>query len=197
MTMKRGFKMATKDKKSPFDDFVESKTEKSKTIDWESKKILWLTKVDELYNQIESWLSDWIKEKKISISKNETRTVVEEHIGKYEVPVMKISIGNEKIELNPVGTLIIGGRGRVDVKGSAGEVMLILLGRNDRPGVSVKVFTSEKEAEEDRKKRERETIPEPKPEELIWKYARKSPRLEYFELDKALLEEILMAVSGN
>ena len=182
---------------SSFDNFVERKTEETKLVNWEAKKRLWLTKVNELYSQIEVWLSDWTRDKKITISTNETISIVEEYIGQYQTPVMKISIGDEKIELIPIGTLIIGSRGRIDVKGKAGSIMLILIKKGTYPDVNIKVFNSEREAREDKEKKP-SSISEPNSNQLIWKYAKRYPQTEeYFELNKALFEEILMAVSGN
>ena len=181
---------------SSFDNFVEQKTEETKLINWEAKKKLWLTKVNKLYSQIEVWLSDWTRNKKIKISTDETRSIVEEYIGQYQTPIMKISIGDEKIELIPIGTLIIGSQGRIDVKGRAGSIMLILIKKDTYPDVNIKVFNSERKAKEDKEKKP-SSISESNSNQLIWKYAKRSPQLEYFELNKTLFEEILMAVSGN
>ena len=159
--------MAMKTSGEAFGDFVESKISKAKAIDWDAKKNLWLGKVNELYGHIGLWLGDLTQSGKVSLSTDEEVSVVEEHIGPYTVPVMKIGIGDETIRLDPVGTLIIGASGRVDIKGRAGNAMLVLLGKDKQV-----------------------------PDELVWKYVEKSVPPAYFDLDKPLFERILMSVSG-
>ena len=160
-----------------FGDFVESKINRAKAIDWETKKNLWLSKVNELYGHIGLWLGDLTQSGKVSLSTDEKRSVVEEHIGPYTVPVMKIGIGDETIRLDPVGTLIIGASGRVDIKGRAGNAMLVLSQVNKSKSSAA---PGAKDASN----------------ELIWKYVEKSSPPAYFDLNKPLFERILMSVSG-
>lgn len=191
--------MGTDDKNSKFLNFVDTRTNKEKKVDWNSKKSIWLEKVDELYRDIESWLSPLISQEKIKIDKKETVEITEDYIGTYQAPKLKIHIGSANVELIPVGTLIIASRGRINVVGSAGEIMLILTQKGFRPGVTTKVFTSKEEADADRKKTQEEARnrKEPTANELEWLYARRTHKLEYFPLDQELFEEILMAVSGS
>lgn len=51
----------------------------------------------------------------------------EENIGPYLAPSMIIRIGRKTISLEPVGTLLIGSSGRVDVIGPTSRSQLLLL----------------------------------------------------------------------
>ena len=54
----------------------------------------------------------------------------EENIGTYTATRLKVVIGDEDITLTPIGTLLIGAKGRVDVEGSARTSRLILIDKN-------------------------------------------------------------------
>ncbi|MFA6236510.1 MAG: hypothetical protein WC635_04205 [Bacteriovorax sp.] len=190
--------MGSNNGKSPFEEFVDSKSAEDKKINWNARKKLWLEKVNDLYTEIDKWFLNLKKSGKITISK-EDLTIHEEQLGTYISQKLIIRIGGEKIVLSPVGTIIIGGYGRIDITGKAGDVMLILSHQDYRPGVTVHVSTSSQEAEEYKKKQqqERNARPELTRENLIWLYVRRGHRLEYFPLTKSIFEEIIMAVSGS
>ncbi len=60
----------------------------------------------------------------------------EEKIGTYQAEEMVLEFGPEAIVLEPIGTLIVGARGRVDVfrRGARSEpIMLILSGPKEDP----------------------------------------------------------------
>ncbi len=98
-------------------------------VDWEASKSEWISNVHNLYNDIEEWLAPW-KEKSYIAT---TRTLVpksEEPLGVYEIERMEITAGDETIVLEPFGTVIIGGHGRIDIYRRGFKVdaqMLILM----------------------------------------------------------------------
>ena len=52
-------------------------------------------------------------------------TLNEENLGIYEAPGLKVQIGTGSVTFTPIGSVIIGGYGRVDVSGPRGEVKLV------------------------------------------------------------------------
>jgi hypothetical protein len=54
------------------------------------------------------------------------KTIQEPRLPPYDVPVLIISIPGGKIKLDPKGIVLIGSRGRVDMKGPGGELMMVL-----------------------------------------------------------------------
>lgn len=54
----------------------------------------------------------------------------EEFSGPYKVKAMRLRIGKSVITFKPVGTMLIGSKGRVDVSGPRGESRLVLIDKN-------------------------------------------------------------------
>jgi hypothetical protein len=54
-------------------------------------------------------------------------SLTEEDLGRYSAPRMEIRIGGQTVSLEPVGTLLFGSKGRVDVVGTYGRAQLWLV----------------------------------------------------------------------
>ena len=149
-------------------------------IDWNQVKLEWLNKLKELYKSVENWLTD-LDAVKIYYSDIELN---EENIGIYAAKKMIITISDEQVLLEPVGTRVIGVKGRVDMNGKSGKVRILLVPK-DSQGPSIKINISNKN------KKNELTIPK----EWRWKLATQPPVMKYIELDgdsfsDALLESI-------
>jgi hypothetical protein len=110
-----------------FEDFLKKKSaenEKSK-INWDERKANWLNSIDELYKNINNWLTPFKNQKLITIKDEKEIELTEEYIGRYPVKRLDIYIGNDIISLTPKGSLIIGSYGRIDMRGPKGEIMII------------------------------------------------------------------------
>src|SRR5436305_14264454 len=85
----------------------------------------WVTAVDELVKQVETWARDqgW------TIARAE-RDLTERSIGTYRVPVLEIHTPAGEVHLEPAGHDVLGARGRVDLYAwpSLYRVMLLLNG---------------------------------------------------------------------
>jgi len=106
-------------------DFLK-RTNKNPTraVDWEGRKKEWVNSIGTLYAQIETWLTPEKNEGLITF-KTDRSTLREEYLGEYEAPTLSILVGNSTVGLFPRGTLIIGSQGRIDMRGSSNQVMLI------------------------------------------------------------------------
>ncbi len=95
-------------------------------VDWDERRRRWLESLRSLYETIEEWLGELEEQGTVSVS-YEAKTLGEEDIGTYEADVMVIEVGPERILLEPVGTQVLGARGRVDVRssGSIEHAMLV------------------------------------------------------------------------
>lgn len=89
------------------------------------RKINWLNSVDSLYTSILSWLESLIEKGLVKYEKVNIRKS-EKLIGTYNIDNLKLFIGTHKIELLPVGTYILGGYGRIDIKHQIETKHLIL-----------------------------------------------------------------------
>jgi hypothetical protein len=122
---------------------VESAEKASKSEDLKASKELWLSELDNLFQTIESILDDPTIKGFILIEKSE-KTLNEELVGAYSAPSMRITIGNDDVELSPVGMRILAARGRVDMKGPRGSVMLLLLKKDARPAIKTSLSIEDK-----------------------------------------------------
>jgi hypothetical protein len=112
-----------------FDEFVSRQQEtdaETASIDWEKERDEWLAHLDRLFLKIESFLSKYVSLGQI---RYEYRPVElnEENIGAYSAKQMVLRIGRQQVDLVPIGTLLIGSKGRVDVTGPAGRAQLVLV----------------------------------------------------------------------
>jgi hypothetical protein len=96
-------------------------------VDWDRTKSDWLEALADLYRDIREWLSE--SEKRGLVRLADTKeTLEEEHLGTYEAPGLNISFGADLVRLVPVGRLVLGARGRVDVITNRGQFVLVLRG---------------------------------------------------------------------
>jgi hypothetical protein len=119
----------TRIKNKTFDEFVSRQQEtdlETASIDWEKERDEWLTHLRRLYTMVESFLSKYIPSGQIRL---EYRSIDlnEERIGSYSAEQMILRIGRQEVDLVPIGTLLIGSKGRVDVIGPAGKAEILLV----------------------------------------------------------------------
>jgi hypothetical protein len=112
-------------------------TQEQTVIDWEAQKNEWLTYIDNLYKSVDSFLKEYIESGQVVVSYSD-RELTEDDIGRYQVRVMHLTIGSNLIALIPVGTMLIGTKGRVDMAGPRGTVRLILADK-DSEGFKVRI----------------------------------------------------------
>lgn len=95
-------------------------------VDWNERKDWWQRRVSALLESVERWITPLVKSNTVSFSR-ESVSINEEMLGLYTAETGTIKLGKEKLHFQPVGSVILGGFGRVDVDGPNGTVMLILL----------------------------------------------------------------------
>jgi hypothetical protein len=95
-------------------------------INREKQQKIWLTGLNQLYTEINGWLSVPIQEQIVIVSYEET-TLVEDFVNPYVVKNLYINVGTESVILKPMGMNVIGAMGRVDMVGEEGIIMLVLL----------------------------------------------------------------------
>jgi hypothetical protein len=180
------------DDKSEFDAFVKRQQQSvaSTGTDWSRELEDWLRYLGELYGRIEELLQDYIKSGAIAVSYREI-PLNEENIGSYTARQMTLKIGSQEISLKPVGTFLIGSRGRVDVVGSAGRTRFVLVDKDaSRPNIRITATV-----------RGQQAAPRPeapsRPITWTWKIATSPPGIEYIELTQESLFRALMEVSNG
>ena len=94
-------------------------------IDWPARKEEWLDAIDRLYDLVKSWLQPLERDGTLRYL-TEQNTLREDYLESYDVDVLILLIGNQRIRFDPKGTLIVGAAGRVDVRGRSAVRTLVL-----------------------------------------------------------------------
>ena len=157
-------------------------------IYWGKKRDEWLQSLNEIYAQFKNWLNNFEDSDVISLE-YKNKEINEEHIGIYSANKMIITIASEQILLEPIGTLLIGAKGRIDMKGKNGTIKFVLVPKQSGgPSIKVDIATGD----------------EPKPEEKKgvqieweWKIATPPPSIKYIELDSDSFSDALLEVIGG
>lgn len=171
-----------------FDDFVnqQSKASEKGEVDWIAKLEDWKMHLSVFHKKVESFLESYIESGKLTLTKR-IIDLHEEYIGSYRVEALDITLGNTKITLTPIGTNLIGAKGRVDMKGPRGTVKFVLVPKgSSAPKISIQIRTQNKDAP---------TKEEIKPvTDWEWKISTPPPRISYIELEEESFQTALMEV---
>jgi hypothetical protein len=176
-----------------FEEFV--KRQKSSVVaeppvDWDKERRDWLAHLDSLYKKVESFLKKYKDEGSVEIDYKETE-LFEENLGTYPVKTMVIRIGRQVTNLTPVGTLLVGSKGRVDVDGPYGKAALVLVDKDavsPRPRIRVRII--------DPKEKVQPEIENEKKIEWVWKIATPPPALQYIDLNAESFLQLIMEISN-
>lgn len=98
--------------------------QENKTFDREKRIREWQNFLDNLYRSIADFMQPYVKEKTAEIEFGPV-DLNEELLGDYSVQQMLLKIGSSTIRFRPIGTIVIGDRGRVDVEGPCGTARLV------------------------------------------------------------------------
>lgn len=178
--------------KKEFDSFLKRENDnKRSSVDWEAEKKKWIENLDILFNDIKSWLKEYVDSQKIIVKLNNI-DIFEEALGSYSVQEMTIIVGNKTAKLTPIGTILIGTKGRVDLTGKMGSVRFILAPMDAKgPKIEITEFTSQEEMikhTEEQKNKKKSLI------NLVWKITSNPPKIKYSDLNQDSFLQCLMEV---
>jgi hypothetical protein len=173
-----------------FRDFVAAKTAEANqhqpAIDWDKERSQWLDQLNKLRGDVTAWLKPYGDNIKLT---EQTVSLSEELIGSYDAPVMIITIGNDIVRLEPVGRLLIGARGRVDIKGPKGVARLVVV-----PKEATEIRTQARIIEPGQPRSPTETPPPVPVSDWVWKLASSPPTIKYADLTEDSFLDVLMGV---
>ena len=180
-----------------FDEFVQReqqaiKIREEKPVDWEAEKDAWLRNLDKLFDMVNGFLKPYIEAGQVSISYRDIK-LNEEYIGSYLAKEMLVTIGRKTVRLVPIGTLLIGSKGRVDIEGPVARAQLILLNSEVKSLsqlLHVSVSTDGKPASPPASK---------KPSQInwVWRILTRPPRREIVEISKESFLNLLTEISNG
>ena len=177
-----------------FDEFVKRQQESAAevaSVDWDGQRKEWLDYLDKLYQKIESLLRKYVSSGQIQLGYRPVE-LNEENIGSYAAKQMVLKIGPKSVVLEPIGTLLIGSKGRVDVIGPAGKAQLLLVdSKASGPGslIHVTVGVGRKPP-----------APPPEPTREIkweWKIVTRPPERRFIEITQQTLFQLIMEVANG
>lgn len=120
-----------------FKEFLEDRKKNEpekevKKVDWENRKTKWLKSLENLYEIVDNIIVKSFKESGFEVTtKKEKINLYEEYIGSYEIDNYIIEANSILIKFFPVGTIIIGAFGRVNMLLPSETVKLVLQDWND------------------------------------------------------------------
>jgi hypothetical protein len=182
-----------------FKDFVQRqrKPASEDVVDWRKEKEERLAHLERLYNLASEYLHEYINSNAIQVYKSSIE-LNEENIGTYAAKRLTIVIGAQEITLTPVGTLLIGTKGRVDVKGSAGSSRLVLINKGiTRPEQMIRITSTI--VRPGKMSSPPPTLPETLPEKIewTWRIVSRPPTMQFIDLNKETFYQMLMEVSNG
>ena len=182
--------------KKDFEEFL-TKIEQEKqstvtTIDWEAEKNEWLLYLGALHGTFEDCLKEYMA-KGIIKTVYEEIELEEENIGRYKANTMNIHLGGELIRLKPIGTNLIGAKGRVDMIGKVGSITLVLVSSkmksvSDHIKISVHVGGVPVKKEE---------ATETTPVTWEWRFVTAPPTRKYQPVNEETIYSAIMEISNG
>ena len=169
-----------------FSEFIQQQNviPKKDTVDWEAELDEWKKYLHTFHKQVEGYLQPYIASGQIKLER-ENIDIHEENIGTYEVDTLNITVGNQTITLTPIGTNLIGAKGRIDMVGSNGTVIFILVPKDaNNPKISVQI-----RSQNEPQKTQQQTT-----STWTWKISTPPPRISYLELEEESFQAALMEV---
>lgn len=176
--------------KATFEQFLNDnaskKQKEEEKFNPEKEKQEWLGFIEIFYDQIKNWLKPFIDDGRMSIN-FVPKNITEEYIGTYSVENMDVMFVGQKLTFEPIGTLLIGTKGRIDLIGPKGSVQFILV---DQDSTELKVRVSIRSASD--------PAPEEEPSKKIewtWKIIeRTSSRIKYIDFSEDNFFDALMGL---
>lgn len=127
-------------------------------VDWPGRRDAWLERLRGLFSDIKTWLEPLRAEGLVEFSDSEV-TITEEWIGTYQAPQLEIWSVGDKVCLAPVGTLIVGGLGRIDMRGPKNRKLMLVLSESDRSaGIRVSIIVNPDELDATHDREEKSTL---------------------------------------
>ncbi len=156
---------------------------------WPEIRDEWLKELDSLYSRIIDFLKEFVANGSIDYRFAEI-TLTEENIGTYQARRMNVSIGRQHVFLEPIGTLLVACRGRVDAVGSSGRAQLMLVNEKAKSVADLITVTVAKGGSLPSARPAKESI------SWAWKILAREPRGTFLELDRDSFFDLLVEIAG-
>nr|WP_295112408.1 hypothetical protein [uncultured Caulobacter sp.] len=178
--------------RADFDNFIERKAkalEESDKLNPQRQIDEWRSFLNTLYRSVSGYMAKYVEAGHAEISSTDIE-LNEEFSGPYTVQDLTVSFGGSTVNFKPVGTMLIGSKGRVDVRGPHGVARLVLVDKNvssSRQLIKVRVSIDDKPLR-----------PEPErasPPEWTWKLVSPPPEMQFTDLTEDTFFDMLLSVA--
>ena len=181
--------------KSDFDEFVKrQQAEQQAAATFNPKEQLdeWLGYLDALYKEITSYLQTYIDSGAAQIDYRNV-PLNEEFIGAYEARQMILKIGRSTVTFTPIGTMLIGMKGRVDVQGPSGRATLFLVNKKATSARSLIKVTISRPGNPPPPSPSAEAVQQIR---WVWKIGTSPPEMKFIELTQEAFFEMILEVAN-
>ena len=177
-------------KNKSFEEFVSKHSDGSQSVNFDVEREIkeWRGALLELYRSIEQFVSPYKDVGSVQLELTPI-TIYEESLGSYAVNGAVLRVGDAKYILSPIGTMLIGSKGRVDLLGPSGSSMLALV-KGDGPRVKVRVTIGN-----DSKSKTIDNDTTPSDQSWKWKIVSSKPPYTYSELNEDNFLNLLMSLA--
>lgn len=112
---------------SDLNDFLKKKLNEKTKIEFnaEEEKKKWINSVNEIFSNIRIWVEEPIKNNLVEIIDEEVE-INEERLGKYKISSLAIRSLWDTVYIRPIGRMILGAIGRVDILSTKGKYSILL-----------------------------------------------------------------------
>lgn len=180
--------------KADFDKFVQRQKAESKdagSFDPKQQLQEWRDYLSLLYKQIEGYMASYVASGGAKISLREIE-LNEEFSGPYAVQQMLLEIGHSSITFKPIGTMLIGSKGRVDVHGPRGIARLGLVNKkatraSDLIRVTVSVVGVQQQPPTPKSAHEKI--------EWTWKLLESPPNMRFVDLTQDVFFDMILSIA--
>ncbi len=124
--------MSNKKKILSFEEFLKKNKETSskdntKGVDWDARRTKWIKSVNDLYNLVDTLIVKSLEDTGYDVH-NEKKgfSLTEDYLGTYNIDRYYIKAENIEIAFNPIGSIILGAYGRVDMVISLSTYKLVM-----------------------------------------------------------------------
>ena len=177
-----------------FDDFVKQRTDQARqsaeVLNREETLAGWLRELDALYSAMEGYLQSYTESGEITIERRSVE-LTEDYLGTYDAEALAMSIGNDEIVAQPVGTMLIGSSGRVDLTGPRKTLRIVLL---EKGGPAMKITISGDDGPIETSGR---SLVRGEVDHRGWYFATRPPAVTVTALDEDSFRDAIMDVSGG
>lgn len=160
-------------------DKEKAKREKRRQFDPEERIYRFQTLVSDFFNVLETdWFGDSVAKGLMTIEREQI-SICEDVLGLYNTEKCRLIMGSEKIEFVPIGTVLLGTDGRIDMKYGRNEVMFVHVGEKVKRASDLMAVI-------------KKIMPNKDLGQKVWKYTPKVTRSHYMTADSQSVKSLIM-----